>query len=68
MLVTGVMKIPANSHIQADMIVSFSTYQNINADFSFESGWGNINMHNYVLVKEGIDFNSFTKLRQKIFT
>jgi len=67
MLVTGVMQIPANSHIQADMIVSFSTYEKINRDFSFESGWGNINMRNYVLVQEGIDFNSFASKAKDIY-
>jgi putative ABC transport system permease protein len=68
MVVTGVMKnIPSNSHIQADMIISFSTYQAISSDFSYESGWGNINMHNYVLLKEGADFNLFASKAKDIY-
>jgi putative ABC transport system permease protein len=68
MLVTGVMaNIPANSHIQADMIISFSTYQAIERGFSFEDGWGNINMHNYLLIKEGTDFNLFASKAKDIY-
>jgi putative ABC transport system permease protein len=68
MVVTGVMKnIPSNSHLQADMIISFSTYEAINSDFSYESGWGNINMHNYLLLKEGADFNLFASKAKDIY-
>lgn len=67
MVVTGVMRIPANSHIQADMIISFSTYENLEPDFSFDTGWGNINMHNYILLKEGTDFNSFVNKAKDIY-
>ena len=59
-IVKGVMKdVPANSHMQFNMLVSFSTYKILNPNFSFDYGWGNINMRNYVLVKEGIDHASF---------
>ena len=68
MVVTGVMKnIPANSHIQADMIISFSTYEALEREFSFEDGWGNINMHNYILLKEGTDFNLFATKAKDIY-
>jgi putative ABC transport system permease protein len=68
MVVTGVMKnIPSNSHLQADMIISFSTYEAISSDFSYESGWGNINMHNYLLLKEGADFNLFASKAKDIY-
>ncbi len=68
MLVTGIMKnIPANSHIQADIIVSFSTFMKLNRDFSYDDGWGNINMRNYVLLKEGADFSSFAAKTQSIY-
>lgn len=51
--VTGVMKdIPANSHIQADMILSFSSWEKMTG-FSYNEGWGNFNMRNYVLLKPG---------------
>jgi putative ABC transport system permease protein len=68
MLVTGVMKnIPSNSHIQADMILSFSTYEALDSDFSFEDGWGNINTHNYILLKQGTDFNLFANKAKDIY-
>lgn len=66
--VTGVMKnIPSNSHIQADMIISFSTYSSLDHSFNFEDGWGNINMRNYVLLKEGTDFNLFAEKAKNIY-
>ncbi len=67
-MVTGVMKnIPSNSHIQADMIISFSTYQALEPSFSFDDGWGNINMRNYVLLKEGVDFQNFASKSRNIY-
>lgn len=69
MLVTGIMKdIPSQSHIQANMFLSFSTYQVIFPEFSFDSGWGNINIRNYVLLKEGADFASFAEKSRGIYT
>lgn len=68
MIVTGVMEnIPANSHIQADMIISFSTYEALEPSFSFDEGWGNINMHNYILLKERTDFNLFATKAKDIY-
>lgn len=67
-MVTAVMKnIPANSHIQSDMIISFSTYQVLEPSFSFGDGWGNINMRNYVLLKEGVDFQNFEAKTRNIY-
>ncbi|MBA4144332.1 MAG: macrolide ABC transporter permease [Cytophaga sp.] len=67
-VVTGVMaNIPANSHIQSDMLVSFSTYEKLNPDFSFDTGWGNINMRNYVLLKEGTDYPAFAAKAKTIY-
>lgn len=66
--VTGVMaNMPDNSHIQQDMIISFSTLSTLQPDFSFETGWGNINMHNYILLKSGTDFNSFASKAKNIY-
>jgi putative ABC transport system permease protein len=68
MVVTGVMaNIPANSHIQADMLISFSTYSALDTQFSYEDGWGNINVRNYVLLKEGTDFNHFASKAKDIY-
>jgi putative ABC transport system permease protein len=68
MLVTGIMKnIPAQSHIQAEMFLSFSTFQALVPDFNFDEGWGNINMRNYVLLREGADFESFATKSKNIY-
>ena len=68
MLVTGIMKnIPAQSHIQSEMFLSFSTYQALVPDFSFDEGWGMINMRNYVLLREGADFNAFAEKSRNIY-
>jgi hypothetical protein len=64
--ITGVMKnIPSNSHIQADMLISFATYQRFFTDFSFDTGWGNINMRNYILLKEGADIRIISNKSKK---
>ncbi len=66
-VVTGVMEnIPGNSHIQADMLISFATYQKLES-FSFDEGWGNINMRNYVLLKEGVDEQAFFEKAKNIY-
>lgn len=60
--VTGVVKdVPANSHIQFEMLISFSTYRDIDKSFEYGSGWGNFNMRNYILLKEGSDAQAFAK-------
>ncbi|MFZ5973258.1 MAG: ABC transporter permease [Bacteroidota bacterium] len=68
LLVTGVMKnIPSNSHIQADMLVSFATYERLETSFSYEGGWGNINIRNYVMLKPGVDFKSLAAKARNIY-
>lgn len=70
MLVTGVLKdIPANSHIRVDMLVSFETFRSIDSYFSYDNddGWGNINMRNYVILKEGVDAQAFIRKAQDIY-
>ena len=55
-LVTGVMRdVPRQSHMQFSMLISFSTYETRNSGFSYDDGWGNLNVRNYVLLKEGVD-------------
>ena len=69
-VVTGVMKnVPANSHIQFDMLLSFSTYQAIDSYFSFDNniGWGNINVRNYVLLKNGVDATAFAAKAENMY-
>ncbi len=68
MMITGIMKdIPSQSHIQSDMFLSFSTYQTLVPEFSYDDGWGNINMRNYVLLKEGADFTAFANKSKNIY-
>lgn len=66
--VTGVMKdIPANSHIQADLIPSFASWERLNPGFSYNEGWGNFNMRNYVLLKPGTDAQTFFAKAKEIY-
>ncbi|MBT1703265.1 ABC transporter permease [Chryseosolibacter indicus] len=68
-VVTGVMKnIPSNSHIQADMLLSFSTYPILDKDFDFNGGWGNINVRNYILLKENTSLETFRAKARNIYT
>jgi putative ABC transport system permease protein len=73
-IVTGVMEnIPSHSHIQLDMVLSFTTFEVLSPlfgqPFSYdgEIGWGNFNMRNYVLLKEGVDVQAFTEKARTIY-
>ena len=66
--ITGIMKdIPSNSHIQADMLISFATYERLEKSFSYTTGWGNINMRNYLLLKEGANVKAFTEKSKNLY-
>lgn len=69
-VVTGVMEnLPSNSHIQVDMLISFSTFTSlISPAFDYDEGWGNINMRNYILLKEGVDVEGFKAKAKTIYT
>ena len=69
-VVTGVMEnLPSNSHIQLDMLISFSTFISlISPAFDYDEGWGNINMRNYILLKEGVDVEVFKAKAKNIYT
>lgn len=55
-IVGAVVKdLPKNSHIQFDILLSFSTFPDFRY-FSYSEGWGNFDVRNYVLLKEGEDF------------
>ncbi len=67
--VTGVMKnIPHNSHIQADMLPSFASWEKMTPGFSYTDGWGNFNMRNYILLKPGTDEISFFNKAKDLYT
>lgn len=69
-VVTGVLQnMPTNSQIQLDILVSFSTYTTVvNPEFDFNGGWGQINMTNYVLLKEGSNVENFREKAKNIYT
>jgi putative ABC transport system permease protein len=68
-VVTGVAKdIPSNSHIQLDIALSFATYPLLDKDFSYDEGWGNINVSNYILLKAGTDINTFRTKAENVYT
>ncbi|MEO9485079.1 MAG: ABC transporter permease [Ekhidna sp.] len=53
--ITGVIEnFPENSHIQFDILVSFPTIEKLQW-WSYTEGWGNFNVRNYLLLKEGTD-------------
>lgn len=58
--VTGVLQdVPSQSHMQFNMLISFATYESMNKWFSYSDGWGNLNVRNYVLLKEEVDQEQF---------
>lgn len=68
LMVTGVMKdIPEQSHMQFDVLISFATYTSINTSFTYDGGWGNINMRNYVLLKAGVDHEAFFAKARNVY-
>ncbi len=67
--VTGVMKnVPSNSHIQVEMVLSFASYEALFSDFSYNDGWGNINVGNYLLLRPGVDAKAFAQKARNIYT
>lgn len=67
-VITGVMKnIPSNSHIQLDMVCSMATFEVLNPSFSYDDGWGNINMRNYIMLKPGTDVKAFASKARGIY-
>lgn len=66
--VTGVMAdVPLQSHMQFGMLLSFATWPALGSGFSYDGGWGNINVRNYVLLKDGADLESFRKKAKGIY-
>ncbi len=61
MMVTAVVESPKNSHIQFGILVSFSTYEQLNPSFSYtgKDGWGNFNVRNYIMLKQGVNVSEF---------
>lgn len=67
-VVTGVMAdIPSNSHIQLDMLISFSTFEKLDRTFSYDDGWEKFDTRNYLLLKEGTDAGAFKAKASNIY-
>ncbi len=65
--VTGVVKNPPkNSHIQFEILISFSTFPDFRY-FSYAEGWGNFDIRNYLLLKEGEDPIAFQEKITNIY-
>ncbi|MFY0686212.1 MAG: ABC transporter permease [Cyclobacteriaceae bacterium] len=57
--ITGVLAdLPSNSHIQFDALLSFNHYIK-RSGFKYSEGWGNFNVRNYMLLKEGVNVENF---------
>lgn len=61
--------VPSQSHMQFDILLPIATYQQINPFFDYyrSEGWGNINVFNYVLLKEGTDVASIRAKAKSIY-
>jgi putative ABC transport system permease protein len=63
--VAAVARVPAHSHIQFDGLLSMATLRDLmgpaNFDQQLESGWHNVNMITYVLLREGVAAESFAE-------
>jgi putative ABC transport system permease protein len=61
--VTGVLKeLPKNAHLNFDGLTSFSTLCAMRPEdckYEYSEGWFDLNVYNYVLLKEGMDSKSF---------
>ncbi len=67
-LVTGVLKdLPSQSHMQFGALLSFDTYPLLNRNFSYDDGWGNLNVRNYVLLKEGVNREVFFSKAKNLY-
>ena len=65
--VTGVVDdVPKNSHIQFDILISFSTLPDFRY-FSYSDGWGYFNARNYLLLKEGVDGEVFQAKAKNLY-
>jgi len=60
--VTGVMPDPKNNaHFDFQMLASFKTIEAVNPDALTVDGWGDAGRYTYLLLKEGVDIEAFSK-------
>jgi putative ABC transport system permease protein len=66
--ITGLSKNPpSNSHIQYDILVSFATWEDGRSNQMRSEGWFNINMLNYIVLREGVDVNAFKNKARSLY-
>lgn len=58
--------VPQNSHLQFDFIVSFAMLEAL-TQMKFEDGWGNFNLNNYVMLREGADTAAFFEKTKNLY-
>ncbi len=66
--VSGVFEVPANSSQQFDYVQSFDHLAEDVPGQSWVKTWGNGGPHNFVMLKPGIDVNSFNKSIANLIT
>ena len=60
--ITGVVRVPEHSHLQFDLLLSFATLcaeSPENCQAQFADGWYNMNVYNYVRLREGVESDVF---------
>ncbi|MBW3466559.1 ABC transporter permease [Arthrospiribacter ruber] len=58
---------PENSHIQFEVLLSQSTFERLVGLEDYMTGWGNINMTNYLMLREGTDAESFKEKARSVY-
>jgi putative ABC transport system permease protein len=58
---------PENSHIQFEVLLSQSTFEKIIGLEDYMTGWGNINMTNYIMLHEGTDAEAFKAKARTVY-
>jgi putative ABC transport system permease protein len=62
--VTGVVRVPRHSHIQFEALLSFDTLRAVDPEWfetEMTSGWLDLNVVTYVLLREGADARAFAE-------
>lgn len=68
LLVTGIVaNPPSTSHIQFDMLLSLATWEARSGAKIQSEGWFNINMINYIVLKEGVDVAAFKQKASTLY-
>jgi putative ABC transport system permease protein len=58
---------PDNSHIQFEVLLSQSTFERLLGMEDYMTGWGNINMTNYLMLREGTDAEAFKEKAKSVY-